>query len=757
MDDGAFTHQKQVDSTQQQHYQFKLCLPVPELKAKSFWVLKSVRSLCYRGLESNGCCLKRLEYSGMIVNNSVFCASPGFFEEEKAEMEGLVEKSEGFEDKNESFNENGVQMGTFAKLLEDKGRESSSSSDFLTSETTGHEEEHSHSSSEEESASPPSLGWPVQKNAETEDCSSSNCSEDGKKPPSDDRKLEKQGSTVSEIELMKERFAKLLLGEDMSGCGNGVCTALAISNAITNLCATLFGQIWRLEPLPVEKKAMWRREMEWLLSVSDHIVELIPSWQTFPDGSKLEVMTCRPRSDLYINLPALRKLDNMLLEILDSFVDTEFWYVDQGILAPEADGSTSFRKALQRQEEKWWLPVPRVPPGGLHENSRKQLQHKRDCTNQILKAAMAINSITLADMEVPESYLESLPKNGRASLGDLIYRYISSDLFTPECLLDCLDLSSEHQAIEIANRVEASIYLWRKKTNSKPVNNTTRSSSKSSWEMVKDLMVDAEKREILADRAESLLLCLKQRFPGLPQTTLDMSKIQYNKDVGKSILESYSRVLESLAFNIVARIDDLLYVDDLTKHSDQFSSLTRVGVIGQKSLSIPYSVPFSSTPYRTAFTTPNFSPAQLVSPAKGERSPYLTSSKFQQRGIGVKKVLTDYLSIDVRGKECSNSNEGTESERVDAAGECGKSSPDNEALKLAPCAEAAQDQNAAVSASCCDQVRKIGRSPSCLCAVMLSNTAKASGIKPEIAITIPKRCNIANRPVGYKCGPYTLP
>lgn len=36
--------------------------------------------------------------------------------------------------------------------------------------------------------------------------------------------------------MMKERFAKLLLGEDMSGCGNGVSTALAISNAITNLC-----------------------------------------------------------------------------------------------------------------------------------------------------------------------------------------------------------------------------------------------------------------------------------------------------------------------------------------------------------------------------------------------------------------------------------------------------------------------------------------------------------------------------------------
>jgi hypothetical protein len=34
---------------------------------------------------------------------------------------------------------------------------------------------------------------------------------------------------------MKERFAKLLLGDDMSGGAKGVCTALAISNAITNL------------------------------------------------------------------------------------------------------------------------------------------------------------------------------------------------------------------------------------------------------------------------------------------------------------------------------------------------------------------------------------------------------------------------------------------------------------------------------------------------------------------------------------------
>nr|KYP55981.1 hypothetical protein KK1_002208 [Cajanus cajan] len=90
---------------------------------------------------------------------------------------------------------------------------------------------------------------------------------------------------------------------------------------------------------------------------------------------------------------------------------------------------------------------------------------------------------------------------------------------------------------------------------------------------------------------------------------------------------------------------------------------------------------------------------------------------------------------------------------IEGAGECGKSTtPDNEALKLAPCASAAQDENAQVSQSCCAQIQKLGKNPSCLCAVMLSNTAKLSGADPKVAITIPKRCNLANRPVGYKCG-----
>lgn len=40
------------------------------------------------------------------------------------------------------------------------------------------------------------------------------------------------------------------------------------------------------------------------------------------------------------------------------------------------------------------------------------------------------------------------------------------------------------------------------------------------------------------------------------------------QDVGKAILESYSRVLEGLAFNIVAWIEDVLYADKSVRNQD---------------------------------------------------------------------------------------------------------------------------------------------------------------------------------------------
>ncbi|CAK7356703.1 unnamed protein product [Dovyalis caffra] len=373
--------------------------------------------------------------------------------------------------------------------------------------------------------------------------------EAGTAPPGKDNlNLGKSNFLRSQMEQMKERFAKLLLGEDMSGGGKGVSSALALSNAITNLAASVFGEQRRLEPMAPERKARWLREIDWLLSVTDHIVELVPSQQKSKDGSNMEIMVTRQRNDLHMNIPALRKLDAMLLDSLDNFKDqNEFYYVSRDSPDSEKGGS-------KRKDDKWWLPTVKVPPDGLSERAKKFLQYQKDCVNQVLKAAMAINAQILSEMEIPDNYIESLPKNGRASLGDSAYRSITLEYFDPDQFLCTMDLSSEHKILDLKNRIEASIVIWKRKMNQKD--------GKSAWGSA----VSLEKRELFEERAETILLLLKQRFPGIPQSALDVSKIEYNQDVGHAILESYSRILESLASTVMSRIEDVLYADYVARN-----------------------------------------------------------------------------------------------------------------------------------------------------------------------------------------------
>ncbi|CAD6237498.1 unnamed protein product [Miscanthus lutarioriparius] len=357
-------------------------------------------------------------------------------------------------------------------------------------------------------------------------------------PPVPSRTIRDSGPP-SELDLMKEKFAKLLLGEDMSGTGKGVSSALALSNAITNLAASIFGEQRRLEPMSAERRSRWNKEIDWLLSVADHIVEFAPSQQVSEDGTNIEVMGTQQRGDLLVNIPALRKLDAMLLEYLDSFGEAqEFWYV-----AKDADGGEDADDTC----DKWWIPTVRVPAEGLSEASRKWLQHQKELVGQVLKADMAINADVLGEMEIPDEYIESLPKNGRSILGDSIYKIITDDVFDPNELLQSVDLSTEHKIVDLKDRIEASVVIWHRKI-----------CHKLSWAHAG---VSLEKREEFEERAQTALLILKHRFPGIPQSSLDISKIQYNTDVGYAILESYSRTLESLAFAVLSRIEDVLHAD----------------------------------------------------------------------------------------------------------------------------------------------------------------------------------------------------
>ncbi|XP_062179258.1 rop guanine nucleotide exchange factor 9-like [Phragmites australis] len=358
----------------------------------------------------------------------------------------------------------------------------------------------------------------------------------------------------SDAEVVREKFSKLLLGEDMSGTGKGVSSALALSNAITNLAASVFGEQRRLQPMAAEQKARWKKEIDWLLSVADYIVEFVPSQQVSENGTCMEIMVTQQRQDLQMNIPALRKLDAMLLEYLDSFKDKqEFWYVSK-------DADDSEKGNTPRQDDKWWLPTVRVPPNGLSDTYRKWLQNQKDLVAQVLKAAMAINANVLMEMEVPEAYMESLPKNGKSSLGDSMYKIITDDYFDPEELLSSVDLSEEHNIVDLKNRIEASVVIWQKKMTK---------DSKLSW----GHGISHEKRGMFEGRAENVLLLIKHRFPGIAQSALDISKIQYNRDVGLAILESYSRTLESLAFTVMSRIEDVLNADSATQDPKNAESM----------------------------------------------------------------------------------------------------------------------------------------------------------------------------------------
>ncbi|XP_020229989.1 lipid transfer-like protein VAS [Cajanus cajan] len=95
---------------------------------------------------------------------------------------------------------------------------------------------------------------------------------------------------------------------------------------------------------------------------------------------------------------------------------------------------------------------------------------------------------------------------------------------------------------------------------------------------------------------------------------------------------------------------------------------------------------------------------------------------------------------------------------AEGAGECGRTPIGSAAASLSPCLGAVSNVKAKVPLACCARVGALLRTaPRCLCAVLLSPLAKQAKINPATAITIPKRCNIRNRPAGKKCGRYTLP
>ncbi|KAM3265004.1 rop guanine nucleotide exchange factor 14-like [Capsicum annuum] len=135
----------------------------------------------------------------------------------------------------------------------------------------------------------------------------------------------------------------------------------------------------------------------------------------------------------------LTELDTMP-ETLDSMSNTKFWYTEVSSRAEE-------------KNTKWSLPSPKIPVAGLSDIKRKKLLNQQKLVNQIFKAAKPINENVLSEMAVPTVIKDALPKSGRTSLGEDLYRILTAKSTSAEEMFSSLNLTSETNTLEVVNRL----------------------------------------------------------------------------------------------------------------------------------------------------------------------------------------------------------------------------------------------------------------------------------------------------------------
>lgn len=89
-----------------------------------------------------------------------------------------------------------------------------------------------------------------------------------------------------------------------------------------------------------------------------------------------------------------------------------------------------------------------------------------------------------------------------------------------------LNLKSEHCVLETVNRLEAAVFAWKHKISE---DSNKRAPVRYPWYFKKGLGSELENMEMAIEKAEMLIGLLKTRFPNLPQTFIDLTKVRNNK------------------------------------------------------------------------------------------------------------------------------------------------------------------------------------------------------------------------------------
>lgn len=119
-----------------------------------------------------------------------------------------------------------------------------------------------------------------------------------------------------------------------------------------------------------------------------------------------------------------------------------------------------------------------------------------------------------------------LKQSGKASLGVDIYYAIAAESIPVEEIFVSLNMETEHYVLDIINRLEGAIFAWKQRMSYGTVK---KSPMRYPWSFVKEHGSEIEKIAVYLERTEALLRLLKIRFPNIPQSFIDVTKVQYNK------------------------------------------------------------------------------------------------------------------------------------------------------------------------------------------------------------------------------------
>lgn len=158
------------------------------------------------------------------------------------------------------------------------------------------------------------------------------------------------------------------------------------------------------------------------------------------------------------------------------------------------------------------------------------------------------------------SIFSSCLQSGKTSLGEDLYRNITAESPSAEEMLHSLNLKSEHRALEVINKLEAAAFAWKERMSEQ---NSYKSPVRTSWSFMKDSISEMDKLEFLLNQAESLVQKIKTRFPNLPQTFLDVTKVQYGKVsiISGECLSSFWVVIiwKYVCFHFSFHINDVIF------------------------------------------------------------------------------------------------------------------------------------------------------------------------------------------------------